>query len=113
VFRKLFKVTLPWNSRDPEEGDYCDWTWAASGTDAIRQIADQMADDPIAGIKSEDEREEFIDRVVKGAGRYAAEIVKDEIIADVETLLKGENGSLVAEAEKDLDTIKHIISRYC
>ena len=110
---KLFKVTLPWNPSDSEEGDYCNWTWARSEEKAVRQIAQEMAEHRDSGTRTKREREEYVDLLVEEAAPHATECIQDGILADAEQLLKGRNGSLTAAAREDLDTIKRIVSRYC
>jgi hypothetical protein len=90
----LFNVTLDWEPGDNEQGDYATSVWAVDHDDAIRRVAEEMADSGEVQHDSSTERAEYIERVIRGAGQYAASLVEDTLSNDLENLLKDRPGVL-------------------
>ena len=82
---QLFKVTLDWG-QSVEDGDYCTSVWAADADQAIRFVAEEMADS--RNDMNDAKRAAFIERRIEGARKGAAVLVKDDIVGDIETILK-------------------------
>lgn len=85
---KLFNVTLDWEPGDDEQGDYATSVRAINHDDAIRRVAEEMADSGEVVHNSDADRQQYIQRVIDGAGQYAAELVEDTLAYDLENLLK-------------------------
>lgn len=98
---ELFNVTLDWEQGDDEQGDYATATWALDEDDAIRQVAEEMADSGEVHHETDADRTAYIQRVIAGAGPYAAERVIDTIRSDL--------GNLLAERPDALAAIKAIL----
>lgn len=109
---KLFKATLDWNPRDPSEGDYCNWTWALDHDAAIRNIAEEMADNGEKEFDDDANREAYIQEIVDGAGTYAVELVVDGILPDVKRLLEGPTGKMSPTARSKYGAIRNILKSY-
>lgn len=84
---ELFNVTLDWEPGDDEQGDYSTSVWAINSDDAIRRVAEEMADSGQLSHGSAQERGSYIESVVAGASQFAAELVKDTVSADLANLL--------------------------
>lgn len=111
---KLFMVTLDWNPRNSEEGDYQVKTWATDEDAAIRNVAEEMAEHPDSGLADDDEegRAKFIDTIIAYANSYAAVAVGDSILADIQGLLAGPTEEMTEEAMKDWALIRSILQKY-
>ncbi|WP_425952944.1 hypothetical protein [Ralstonia pseudosolanacearum] len=93
---QLFNVTLDWEPGDEEQGDYATSVWAVDSDDAIRRVAEEMANSGEVCFDSDELRSEYIERVVNGAGQFAAELVKDSLDYDLGNLLKDRPDALTA-----------------
>ena len=69
VALELFCVTLDWQPGDDEQGDYSVSVWAVDEDDAIRQVAEEMADSGEKSFETEAERVAYIQCVIDGAGQ--------------------------------------------
>jgi hypothetical protein len=43
IQKRLFRVTLWWNTSDISEGDFCELVWAKDRESAIRELARRMS----------------------------------------------------------------------
>lgn len=93
---QLFNVTLDWEPGDDEQGDYATSVWAVDEDDAIRRVAEEMADSGEVEHDTNEERAAYIERVIEGAGQYAAERVQDALIRDLGNFLKDRPDALKA-----------------
>lgn len=91
VAPELFCVTLEWQSGDRGQGDYSVSVWAVDEDDAIRQVAEEMADSGEMSFETDAERAEYIQGVIDGAGQFAAERVKNRVLSDLNNLLKDDH----------------------
>ena len=108
----LYSVTLFWGAPDSDEGDYCNSTWATSREQAIRNIAEEMADCGRREFETEAERLAYIESLIADAGPYVAEAVMDRTQRDLELLLKGPNGKMSAQSQEDFEAICKILAKY-
>jgi hypothetical protein len=106
----LYSVTLPWNRNDPDEGDYCDSVWAGGRMEAVRLIAEQMADTKDESFNSDEDRQEFIENLVNYGGECWR--VEDRILNDIRNLLGGPTGTLTQNAENDLEKVAQIMAAH-
>ena len=108
----LYSVTLFWGARDSDEGDYCNSTWANSREQAIRNIAEEMADSGGKEFETEAERLAYVESLITKAGPYAAEAVMDRTQHDLEMLLRGPNEKMSTQSQEDFEAICAILAKY-
>lgn len=108
---KLFRVTLPWETNDSEQGDFCENVWAKNGDAAIRELATRMADTCDTDM-SRKERKDMIDNLIAGAQPYAAEDVVCNLKGDIHDLLAGPSGTLSKEEEHVKCVIFDLLNLY-
>jgi len=108
----LYRVTLPWNDNNDEEGDYCDKAWARNPDHAIELIARDMANESASGCRTDAERDEFVANAIASAGTYAAERVGANILSDCRELMVGAANEMSAEAAADFATLSAILKKY-
>jgi hypothetical protein len=109
---KLFSVTLNWSPSGDNEGDYATYVWAKNEDEAIRMAAEEMADSDEKCFDDSEDREEYVDSLVRNASIYAAIEVSLRVNAEIETLMKGSTGTWNPEAKADFETLKSIFARY-
>ncbi|CAE6795334.1 hypothetical protein R70006_05046 [Paraburkholderia domus] len=98
----LYNVTLDWEPGDEEQGDYATSAWARSEDEAIRRVAEEMANSNEVSFDTDEERAEYIERVINGAGPFAAELVKNAVTRDL--------GDLLADRPDALAKIRAILN---
>ncbi|AZG12123.1 MULTISPECIES: hypothetical protein [Cupriavidus] len=103
VALELFCVTLDWQPGDDEQGDYSVSVWAVDEDDAIRQVAEEMADSGEKSFETEAERVAYIQCVIDGAGQYAAEHVKNRLLSDLDNLLRNDRPEALKAIKAILD----------
>lgn len=108
----LFVVTLDWNVNNHEEGDYSDKVWARDEKEAVKFLAEEMAEHNDSGCETDAEREEFVKSTVASAHTHAAMRVTSTIITDCNELLAGPENKLSAEAAADLAALTAILKKY-
>lgn len=96
VERKLYNVTLDWEPGDDEQGDYATSVWALNEDEAIRLVAEEMADSSEVEHENDADRAAYIERVIEGAGQFAAELVADAVDRDLANLLSDRPDALQA-----------------
>lgn len=104
--KRLFRVTLDWNSNDREEGDYCTTVWAKDADDAILATAILMTEDRTDDTRAE--RKAFINGLVDAAGPYAAVDVAAGLQDTLRELLAGPRNVMskaTGEAYTDIITL--------
>jgi hypothetical protein len=109
---KLFIVTLAWNPLDSGEGDYCDTVWAVDEDDAVKQLAEEMAQHEDSGAETAADREKFIANAIENASNYAALCVASQIASHLRELMAGPGRVLGEEALADLASIKGVMAKY-
>lgn len=109
---KLFSVLLDWAAPGSDEGDYSTWVWAENDDEAVRLVANEMADSDEKEFDTDDERDEYADSVICNAGPYAASEVTATIGPELEMLLKGPEGEWTPETQCDFDSIKSVLAKY-
>lgn len=108
----LFSVTLNWGDPGSDEGDYATWVWAEDDEQAIRLVAEEMADSGEKTFDTDAERDEYIKALAATAGPSAAQKVSARVFPEIEMLMKGPAGELTADAERDFASIKALIAKY-
>lgn len=96
IVRKLYNVTLDWEPGDDEQGDYGTSVWARNEDEAIRLVAEEMADSSEVEHDDDADRAAYIERVIEGAGQFAAELVEDAVDRDLANLLSDRPDALQA-----------------
>lgn len=86
--KRLFVVTLPWDSRDREQGDFSSKVWATSMEPAIKMVATEMADCSV-GEMTRKERAQFIKDRIEDGGCYPVDDVLIRIQIDIDDLMAG------------------------
>lgn len=112
VRNRLFCVTLDWNPSNSEEGDYQSNTWAPTEEEAIRNIAEEMADSGQVTFDSEADRIEFIKALIDGAGPYSAAEVSSSLLSDVHELMTAGEDDLSPAAMEDFKAVAEILAKY-
>lgn len=108
---QLYRVTLPWDANDREEGDYCDTVWAKDEDAAVRSVATDMANASPEELSRKEYRAmiaEFID----GGGNYPVDPVYINVAIDIDRLLAGPSGQMSPEAQKAKDTIIFLLNHF-
>ncbi len=71
-----FSVTLPWNPSDADEGTYATTVWADNCDEAVRLVAEEMAEHPDGGCGTDEERAEYVKLLIADGG-YVVEVAKE------------------------------------
>ena len=108
----LFSVTLPWNNNDAGEGTYTTSTWAPDDDAAILAVAQEMAEHPDAGCKTDDERDDFIARTADSESGGEAELVATRVITGAHELLAGPTSAMPEDAKRDFEALAAILCKY-
>lgn len=108
----LFRVTLDWQQNDPEQGDYCTSVWAKDDDEAIRLVAEEMADHPDAGCDTKKERADFAAARIAEAGPYGTESVAAGLLRNIETLIAGPDRNMTKPGRQDYALIETILKKY-
>jgi hypothetical protein len=109
IQKRLFRVTLWWNTSDISEGDFCELVWAKDRESAIRELARRMSLETYEMTPGE--RREFIQDLVDGAGPYCAEDVGAQLPSELNTLLAGPSLVLTSKRTQALREIFQILER--
>ncbi len=109
---KLFVVTLAWNPLDSGEGDYCDTVWAVDEDDAVKQLAEEMAQHQDSGTETEADRAKFVANAIDNASNYAALCVASQTASHLRDLMAGPGRVLGEEALADLASIRNVMAKY-
>lgn len=80
-----YRVTLPWNPNDDEEGTYCDTVQAANVDDAYRALAEDMAAHKDSECTTDEERANYIQALLD-CGTGSADNVSDLLVSCIETV---------------------------
>ena len=112
VRNRLFCVTLDWNPSNSEEGDYQSNIWARDEEEAIRNIAEEMADSGDVTFESDADRTAFIKTLIDGAGPYSAVEVASGVLSDVHELMTAGADGLSPEAVADFKAVAAILAKY-
>ncbi|MCZ8254541.1 MAG: hypothetical protein O9327_02515 [Polaromonas sp.] len=99
----LFRVEIPWNPNDSEEGTYTSSFWASTHQDAIEKCADEMA--------QSNDADPDVDYAQYGGYADVMEI-PDVLSGYGRELLAGPKRTLSPESEKDLAEFLRIVAKY-
>ena len=106
---KLYRVTLDWQQGDPEQGDYCTTVWATDDDEAIRLVAEEMADQ----LKHDSDKAHEMwvtDRIEDGNG--AIEDVAAGLLDTIKTLMAGPGGIMNTPTYQGYEQIVAILAQY-
>ena len=116
----LFSVLLDWNSNNRSEGDYKSTAWAINEDEAVRFVAEEMADssdgvhrdDYKSDAEFNEARKEFVEGIVENAGIYAATKVSTSVIENLKELMTGASNQMSERANGDYQTILTILESH-
>jgi hypothetical protein len=110
--QQLFLVTLDWNRYNQELGDYATTVWAADEKEAIRLVAEEMAEHEDSGCETDAERAEFVANRIAEAGQFAAELVGASLPNKIRELLAGPRSKMTKKAERHYERILALLAVY-
>lgn len=94
----VFDVTLPWNPSDVSEGDYATSVSAENQDQAVRLVAEEMADSGAKVFDNDEEREDYIRALVDDGGE-----VVETVAALKYSLEQLFANTLFADGGRDID----------